>query len=404
MTGLMPSVGQTRNNNPAIERQPEWIMRYGLRDISFSRVVSAQGCYLARLSNLSDGTRMNSQVPTSRNMRATGAKIHVAIGPALYRMLFIPGTTRVLRSLGKVVFQSPDERVGTDQLASMLGDCRVLITGWTTPPLTPAVLAAAPRLQLVAHTGVSLRPLLDRDFFLTGVRATNTGDSMVVPVAEFTVMQILRALRHTVACAAPLPRGPDSWSVWKNPNGTELSGCPVGVVGAGQIGRRVIGYLRAFDANVFVYDPLLPESAARAMGVTPLKLRELLKRSRVVSLHAPSLPATKGMLGARELAAMPDGSWLINTARSSLVDSTALLRELESGRISAALDVFDQEPLPGDSPLRGLPNVMLTPHAAFMTRECLRRLGDVTVEEIRQHLAGKPLQNEVTARMYETMA
>jgi phosphoglycerate dehydrogenase-like enzyme len=110
------------------------------------------------------------------------------------------------------------------------------------------------------------------------------------------------------------------------------------------------------------------------------------------------------MIGARELAAMPDGAWLVNTARSSLVDSAALLRELRSSRMSAALDVFDKEPLPGDSPLRGLPNVMLSPHAAFMTHECLHRLGDITVDEVRRFLAGRPLRHEVTARMYGTMA
>jgi phosphoglycerate dehydrogenase-like enzyme len=337
-------------------------------------------------------------------MKATGARIHVAIGPRLYGRLFSPRTTRDLRSLGKVVFQRPDERMGPEQLASMLDDCRVLIAGWTTPPLTPAVLVAAPHLQLVAHTGVSVRSLVAGAFFGTGMRVTNTGDSMVTPVAEFTLMQILRALRQSVAGPATLPLGSDSWSVWKGSPGNELAGCHVGVVGAGQIGRRVISLLRAFDARILLYDPLLPASEARAMGVTLLGLRELLRKSRIVTLHAPSIPATKGMIGKKELSAMPDGAWFINTARPSLVDSDALLRELESGRISAALDVFDREPLPADSPFRSLPNVMLTPHAAFMTHECLHRLGDITVDEVRRFLAGKPLRHEVTARMYRTMA
>jgi phosphoglycerate dehydrogenase-like enzyme len=143
---------------------------------------------------------------------------------------------------------------------------------------------------------------------------------------------------------------------------------------------------------------------ARAMGAVSTGLRDLLRASRVVTLHAPALPATRGMIGAAELTAMPDHAWLINTARSALVDTAALVSELKSGRLSAALDVFDEEPLPADSPLRGLPNVLLTPHAAFMTRECFRRFGESTVEEIRRFLAGEPLRHEVTARMLETMA
>jgi phosphoglycerate dehydrogenase-like enzyme len=334
----------------------------------------------------------------------TSATIFVAVGPALYARLFTTEATRVLRSLGRIVFQKPEERIGTDELASRMAGCRVLITGWTTPRLTPALLSRAPGLELVAHTGVSVRSLVDESALRAGLRVTNTGNAMVVPVAEFTLMQILRALRHAVAGSAPTPLGPDSWSVWKGSPGTELAGCQVGVVGAGQIGRRVMALLRAFDAKILLYDPLLPASEARSLGVTPVGLRELLRRSRVVSLHAPSIPATERMIGAKELAAMPDGAWLVNTARSSLVDSDALLRELKSGRISAALDVFDREPLPGNSPLHGLPNVMLSPHAAFMTRECVQRLGDTTVEEVGRFLAGEPLRNEVTAGMLRTMA
>jgi phosphoglycerate dehydrogenase-like enzyme len=247
-----------------------------------------------------------------------------------------------------------------------------------------------------------VRSVVDEGLFRAGVRVTNTGNAMVTPVAEFTLMQILRALRH----ASALGIGPaaDGWSVLALRPGLELAGCPIGVVGAGQIGRRVIRLLRAFDATVRVYDPFLAAADVAGLGATQAGLEDLLRESRIVTLHAPAIPATARMIGPAQLAAMPDGAWLINTSRASLVDTDALVRELRTGRISAALDVFDREPLPDDSPLRPLPNALLSNHAAFLTRECLQRLGDITVAEVGRFVRGEPLQNEVTIGMLEKMA
>jgi len=120
--------------------------------------------------------------------------------------------------------------------------------------------------------------------------------------------------------------------------------------------------------------------------------------------HAPTLPETHHMIGARELALMPDGAVLINTARSWLVDSAALLEELRTGRIDAALDVFDEEPLPPDNPFRGLPNVLLTPHQAAATVECYFEMGEITINEIEHYASGRPLQYELTQAALARMA
>jgi phosphoglycerate dehydrogenase-like enzyme len=331
-------------------------------------------------------------------------RIHVAVGPTLFARLFTPEARDALCALGKVTFQTSDKSSDENGKSRSLQTCRVLVAGWTTPRLTSEILASSPALQLVAHTGASVRGLVDKTFFGTGVRIVNAGHVMVNPVAEFTIMQILRALRGKVDVRDIADTAPDAWSVWKRTPGAELAGCTVGVIGAGQIGRRVIHLLRAFDARVLVYDPCVTKKEAKAMGVVSVGLHDLLRASRIVTLHTPVLDSTRGMLGPTELALMQNGAWLINTARSPLMNTAALVRELRSGRISAALDVFDTEPLPADSPLRKLPNVSLTPHTAFMTSECLRGLGDSTVDEIRRFLAGKPLRREVTARMYKTMA
>jgi phosphoglycerate dehydrogenase-like enzyme len=162
--------------------------------------------------------------------------------------------------------------------------------------------------------------------------------------------------------------------------------------------------LVTLGAEVVVYDPYLTDDRAVKLGVRRTSLDELLRTSRVVALHAPTLPETHEMIGARELALMPDGSSLVNTARSWLVDSAALLAELQTGRIDAALDVFDEEPLPPDDPLRHLPNVLLTPHQAAATVECYLELGAITTTEIERYATDEPLNHELTQSTLTHMA
>jgi phosphoglycerate dehydrogenase-like enzyme len=123
-----------------------------------------------------------------------------------------------------------------------------------------------------------------------------------------------------------------------------------------------------------------------------------------VSIHAPSLPSTRGMIGARQLRLMKDGAALINTARGALVDEAALVEALRENRFTAVLDVYETEPLPDDSPLRSLPNAVLAPHAAGHTHETYLRQGSTAVDATLRFLAGEPLRNEVTKAMLPNMA
>jgi phosphoglycerate dehydrogenase-like enzyme len=169
----------------------------------------------------------------------------------------------------------------------------------------------------------------------------------------------------------------------------------VGIVGASRIGRRVIVALRPFDFSICVYDPYLSEQEAASLGVEKVELDDLLRSSDVVTLHAPSLPETRHLIGARELALIPDGAALINTARGALIDGAALEQELSSGRIRAVIDTTEPEPLPAGSPLYDLPNVFLTPHIAGASGTEVYRMTEIVIEEIGRYLRGEPLQHEV---------
>ena len=337
-------------------------------------------------------------------MAHTQPSIGVAIRPTLYGDLFAPAVDAQLRSLARVTFVADEAPLDSVQLAERIGPFDIVITGWGTPIFTDAVLAAAPNLRLIAHSAGSIKRMLPPSVFARGVAVTHAAGAIAPAVAEMTLLLILLSLRNVHRLDRHMKAGAP-WDAGKALSmGRELAGSRVGVVGAGYTGRCVIRLLTALGAEVWVADPYLSPQRAAALGAHPVALDELLAGCPVVTLQAPPTQETYHMVGARELRLLPDGAIFINTARAHLVDEEALLFELRSGRIQAALDVFDQEPLPTDHPFRALENVILTPHVAGSSQQGRLRQGQVIVEEIELFLAGEPLRYAVTAAMLDTMA
>ena len=289
-------------------------------------------------------------------------------------------------------------------LAPMLDGAVACITGWGTPPLSADLLAEKPNVRLVAHTAGSIRNLVPVGLMEGGLRVSHAAAIIADAVAEFVISEALLGLRPLHETDLGMRAG-EEWKALRERNmGRLLSACTVGIVGAGYVGRKVIHLFQAFGSRMLVYDPLLSPKAAAELGASLRSLEDLLTESDVVSLHAPVLAQTRGMIGAEQFARLRDGALFINTARAALVDEDALLSELQSGRISAALDVFATEPLPTDSPFRALPNVILSPHAAGHTTDTYLRQGKAMVEDVRRYLCGEPLVFEVSAQMLPTMA
>ena len=179
----------------------------------------------------------------------------------------------------------------------------------------------------------------------------------------------------------------------------------MGVVAASLTGRAFIRLLQPFGCDVVVYDPYLSAERAAALGVTRVEdLGELMSTCDVVSNHAPTTPETNGMISAEQLARLRDGALFVNTARAAAIDYEALTQQLASGRIRAALDVFPREPLAAGSPLRALPNVLLSPHVAGATVQSRRRLGSAMIDEIARFFGGRPLRYTVTREQFAIMA
>ncbi len=332
-------------------------------------------------------------------------RILVLPKPSLYRQLFSPESDAALRALGSLEFHDAERDLSIRELASRIGAFDVVVTGWRSPKFTDEVLSAAKKLKLIVHSAGSIRFMLDDAAIGNGFAVSTVAASMAPAVAEMTLLLTMLLLRKTHDHDRALKAGEDWMTVKTAGMGEEIAGQTIGIIGAGHVGRAVIRLLQRVDMNVRVFDPYLTDQSAREMGVPKIdSLDELLKTCRIISLHVPATPETHHMIGARELSLMRDGGMLINTGRSWTIDSDALIAELKTGRISAAIDVFDQEPLPVESEFRALKNVIINPHLAAATVQCRFRQGAMTVHEVQRFCRGEPLKYPVTRAMLATMA
>jgi phosphoglycerate dehydrogenase-like enzyme len=260
-------------------------------------------------------------------------------------------------------------------------------------PVTAAVIDAAPRLRLIQKIGVGVNTIdLDaarrRSIAVCNMPGTNTQ-----AVAEMTLLLMLATLRR-LARLDDLTRVGKGWEFEPElPDDLgELSGRTVGLVGFGAVARRLVPMLEAIGARV-VYTSRRPAPDAQ---VTFLRFQELLPVADVLSLHLPLTTETTGMIDAAALAAMKRGSVLINTARGPLVDEAALCEALTSGHLrGAGLDVFSREPVGAEDAVLRLPNVVVTPHLAWLTTETLERSLRVIIENCRRLRTGEELLHRV---------
>jgi phosphoglycerate dehydrogenase-like enzyme len=291
------------------------------------------------------------------------------------------------------VVQNPELRRPTDEeKAAALSDVHVAMVGRTGGGLTPEIIDGAENLKAVGVVGGAVRMAQPEYVIDKGLMLFNAGWAMSESVAEFSVAMMLCGLRDIPHMISVMDT--EGWGRARSP--LDLGKRKVGLVGFGGIGRRVAELLAPFRCDIAAYDPFADFGDAEVRSVG---LDELMERSEVISIHAGMTDDTKGMLGVDQLARMRDNALLVNTARAGIVDEEALVSELTSGRIRAALNVFWKEPLAADHPLRGLPNVILTPHGGGLTHDRRVRQSGSLVEDIRRVCEGERPKHEVTRDM-----
>jgi len=310
-----------------------------------------------------------------------------------------------LDTVGRVLDATPMQRFDDDRACKLLAETEILITGWGSPAIDAAALALAPHLKLVAHSAGTVKSLLGDSLFDRGIAVSHAAQANALPVAEFTLAAIIFAGKKIF-------RFRDLYVADRNRKRTQPIqaeaignyGRTVGIIGASRIGRRVIELLAPFDYRVLLYDPMVDEAEATRLGAEKTELDALMASADIISLHAPSLPATRHMIDARRLSLMKEGATFINTARGALVDEAALIATLKTGRIDAIIDVTDPEIPEADSAFYDLPNIFLTPHIAGAVGLERTRLGEMAVEEAIRFIEGRPLLHAIRREDMARMA
>jgi phosphoglycerate dehydrogenase-like enzyme len=329
--------------------------------------------------------------------------IVLAMMDGLVEHAFTAGHLGRLSAAGELLDEAPLTDFDGGRAEDLLAQAEVLVGHWGCPTLTADVLARAPRLELFAYAAGTVKWQVTDAVWDRGMVVTSAAAANAVPVAEYTVAMVLLAGKG-VLLAREAQRHPGARVPLDPLRAGNVDKC-VGLVGASHVGRLVIELLGPYDLSVAVYDPYVSPEEAERLGVELVaELDDLCARSDILSLHAPDIEATRGMIGERQLSRLRDGATLINTARPALVDTTALEAELHSGRIEAILDVTDPEPLPADHPLLSLPNVFVTPHVAGASGTELIRLAELAVTEVERFATGLPPLYPVSGADMERIA
>lgn len=278
-------------------------------------------------------------------------------------------------------------------LAALDGvDPVAIITQWA--PTTAAVMARCPQLKVVSRNGIGVDNI-DLDYCREhGIAVTNSPRYCIPEVADHAMALVL-ALQRKLVFTTDKVRGGEWGTDYLVPI-RRTSELTLGIVGMGAIGRAVVQRARPFFGQVIGYDPFLTEVVVDDKPVELVALDELLARADAVDLHVPGTPQTRHLINAETLAQMKPTATIVNTCRGMVIDTDALVAALQAGKLGGAgLDVHEQEPLPLDHPLRSLPNVIITPHAAFYSEEAVEDVRRDTVVNIVNFLAGEPPVNRL---------
>ncbi|MEZ5307484.1 MAG: phosphoglycerate dehydrogenase [Pyrinomonadaceae bacterium] len=286
-----------------------------------------------------------------------------------------------------------ETKLPPDELAVRMADANGVIVRSATK-ITAELMDAAPNLKVIGRAGVGVDNIDVKAATERGIVVMNAPDGNTITTAEHTFALLISMARNIPQANALLNSG--TWDK-KRFVGVELHGKTLGVIGLGRIGRHVSRIARGFGMKVLGYDPFVSEDVNES-GIVLESLDNLISGSDFITIHTPVTDETRGIIGAAAFAMMKDGVRIVNCARGGLVNETALLEALESGKVAgAALDVFESEPLSADSPLLNNPKIVATPHLGASTREAQEGVALTVAEQMRDYLLTGELRNAVNA-------
>lgn len=316
--------------------------------------------------------------------------------------VFDDKTARELRSILDLseTILTADDISGNPDLGR---EVEIILSSWGAPVFGSPLLTLLPNAKAVFYGAGTIKYFITPEFWKRGLRVFSAAAMNSIPVAEFTTSLIHLSLKQFFRCAQLTRERRDfSANSESTPGAFDTT---IGIVSMGSIARLVVERLKETDLNFIVYDPYLSDENASNLGIKKVDLAELFQRSQVVSVHAPWLDSTVGMITGELINSMPRNATLINTARGAVINESEMLDALEKRPdITALLDVTWPEPPADDSRLFTLPNVILTPHiAGSLDKEC-HRMGKCMLEELKLYLAGASAHHEVTENQVALMA
>jgi phosphoglycerate dehydrogenase-like enzyme len=279
-----------------------------------------------------------------------------------------------------------------DEAAGALKDFDILLTMRERTPFPESLIRRLPKLRMIGITGAANRSLDVEACTRQGVTVCNTGGGGAdapYATAELALGLMIAAARAIPAADRTMRAGGFQRGV---PVGVSLAGKTLGIVGLGRLGARLARYALALDMRVLAWSPNLTEAKAQEAGARLVGKSDLMSGSDVISVHMVLSLRSRGLIGAEDIAHMKQGAILINTSRGPLVDEAALVAAVQAGRIIAALDVFDKEPVPQDHPFRASDHTVLTPHLGYGVAETWRVMYPQSVENAEAFLDGKPIR------------
>jgi phosphoglycerate dehydrogenase-like enzyme len=295
----------------------------------------------------------------------------------------------VLERRAEVIFFA-DAFADEDAAAAELAAFDIVMPMRERTAFPESLIARLPRLKLVSMTGkraatLDLHAMARRGITICYAEAADHGE----PTAELALGLMLAAARSIPQADAMIRAGGFQSGI---PAGRQLAGKTLGVIGLGRLGTRLARYAMAMDMKILAWSQNLTDARAMAAGARLVTKSELLEQSDVISLHLVLSPRSRGIVGAGELARMKHGAILINTSRGPLIDEAALIAAVDAGRIVAALDVYDREPLPPEHPFRSMPGMILTPHLGYCTTETFGAFYRQGIENVIAFLDGAPIR------------
>ena len=303
---------------------------------------------------------------------------------------------KVLAEIGAELIVA--ETGAENELVALAPEADGILTNWK--PTTGNVIQAARQCKVIGRTGIGVDNIDVDTATALGIVVTNVPTFCIDEVSDHAMALLLACARKVALLDRNVREG--EWDRDVGPSMHRMRGQTLGIIGLGKIGEAIPPKAGAFGLEVLAYSPRLTPQIAQKHGVECTKLHELLARSDFITIHAPLTPETEGLIGKKELRQMKPTAFVINTSRGDIIDSTALHKALTEGWIAgAALDVLPQEPPTDDQPLLGLDNIVITPHAAFMSEESIYDLEIKAATAVAKVLTGQMPESVVNPEVLE---